>query len=348
MKPETEKFDFRQELTVVRFGTSDIDPDPERLRNFKNIIEECDDNYPGIDSWFEKKVKPGLREKERVGILIYHGEEPVGASIIRRGKNAKLCSLRIKPDYQEYGLGTLLMALSVLEFKSRKRVHFSIPASLWESKNEFFESYGFCYIKKFKTQYRPHDEELLCAGLLYNALNRVIMDLPELFETFSVNKDSKTADLILSIKPNFLNKIVSGEKKVELRKRFSKKWEGAIAILYATHPKHQFVGEAKINRVVTGRPIDIWYEYQDFLGCDRDSFFSYCGGKEDINALILSDVKRFDIPVSINWVNKIFNEAISENKVITAPQSHCRIENELLYPLTVLHSSLFNFKMTPR
>jgi predicted transcriptional regulator/ribosomal protein S18 acetylase RimI-like enzyme len=347
MKPETEKFDFRQELTVVRFGTSDIDPDPEQLRNFKNIIEECNDNYPGIDLWFEKKVKPGLREKKRGGILIYHNDKPVGASIVRRGADGKLCSLRIKPDYQKYGLGRLLMALSVLEFKSSESIHFTIPASLWESKTGFFENYGFHFIERFKTQYRHDDDELLCAGFLSDALNRVIMDLPELFDTFSVNKDSKAADLILSVRPNFLSKIVSGEKKVELRKKFSKKWEGATVILYATHPYHEFVGEAKINRVVMGKPIDIWYEYRDFLGCDRDAFFSYCEGKEDIYALLLSNVRRFEMPVGIDWVNKIFNTVISKQKEITPPQSHCRVQNELLYPIAVLRSSLFNFKMGP-
>lgn len=348
MKPETGKLDFRPDLTVVRFGTSDIDPDPEHLKDFKTLIEECDDNYPGIDLWFEKKVKPGLREKERGGILIYHNEKPVGASIVRRGGDGKLCSLRIESDHQKRGLGKLLMALTILDFKSSNEVHFSIPASLWESKITFFEKYGFHFIGRFKTQYRRGDDELLCAGAFKAALNQVIKDIPEIFDTFSVNKKSDVAKLILSIKPDFVNKIVSGQKTVELRRRFSKKWEGVKVILYATHPNHAFVGEAKINKVINGKPIDIWYEYQEFLGCDRDTYFSYCEGLEAINALLLSDVKPYGVPININSINMIFEKAYSETKAIPTPQSHCRIENELLYPLAVLHSSLFNFNMMPR
>ncbi len=347
MKNEEGKLDFRRKVTVARFGASDIDPDLEQLKEFKNIIEECDDNYPGIDLWFEKKVKPGLREKERGGVLIYHEGSAVGASVVRKGEDGKLCSLRIKPKYQKKGIGKLLMALSVLEFKKSEIIHFSVPASIWGSEKAFLERYGFTFAGKFKIQYRRGDDELFCTGSYGNALQRVLLDIPLLFAEFSINKNTEAAELILSIKPNFVTKIITGEKKIELRRRFSNKWEGAIAILYATHPYHEFVGEVKIEKVITGKPIDIWYEFGTELGCDRNTFFSYCDGLEAINALMLSDVKRFEMPLHISSVNRIIRTAYKDFKEITPPQSHSRVGNELLHPLAILHSSLFNFERPP-
>jgi predicted transcriptional regulator/ribosomal protein S18 acetylase RimI-like enzyme len=339
MKTKTEKLDFRHNLRAVRFGCSDIEPSIEELKVFRSIIEECDGKYPGIDNWFDKKVVKGLEHRERGGILLYHHDKPIGASIVRRGDEPKLCSLRIKPGVRESGFGTLLMALSILEMRSLGNIHFTIPASLWESKIGFFQRYGFEYIEKAKIQYRKYDDELYCRGSFEDAWREVIRQLPELLEIISVNENLGRADLIISIKPSFAQKITSGEKTVELRKRFSEKWEGSNILLYASKPEQGIVGEAKISKIVKRSPLDVWYEFRESLGCDWDTFFTYCGDWKEVSALILSDIKSYEIPIPLSLINKVNP---SDYKV-TAPQSHSKIEDDYFYPIAVLYESLVKF-----
>ena len=61
--------------------------------------------YPSIDKWFNNKVLPGLKTSERVGYIGYLNELPVISSVLKKGKQAKFCHLKIDKSLQDDNLG---------------------------------------------------------------------------------------------------------------------------------------------------------------------------------------------------------------------------------------------------
>ena len=66
-------------------------------------------------------------------------------------------------------------------------------------------------------------------------------------------------NVILSIKPEFVEKIFSGEKQYEYRKILFKQKVDTVYI-YASHPISKIVGEFKIDEILCDTPGNIWKE----------------------------------------------------------------------------------------
>ena len=79
-------------------------------------------------------------------------------------------------------------------------------------------------------------------------------------------------DVILSIKPIYANKILSGDKKVEFRKKKFKKTVDRVYI-YSTSPQKAMVGYFTIKNIVEDTPANLWEKFKDIGGIDEDSFF---------------------------------------------------------------------------
>ena len=60
-----------------------------------------------------------------------------------------------------------------------------------------------------------------------------------------------TRDLLVSLHPRHASNILSGEKTVELRRRFPEQhMRGALALIYSTTPVQAIVGVARIRHVL--------------------------------------------------------------------------------------------------
>lgn len=328
------QFRINKELKIVRF---DGDPliSEDYNKNLENIIVECEDLYPGIDIWFKKKVKPGLKNKDRVAFLVYHDERAIGAAVLRKGEDAKLCSMRILPDAQDKGIGSLLISLIAKEVRDKsKRIHFTAPSQVWTKWEQFFRSYGFQNNGPAAIQYRLFDEELACSADFKNLWKTVIHKLPAIIENFTLNGNTAHCDIVLSIRPEHAEKIISGKKKIEIRRKFSNKWKGASALLYASSPRREFVGEAEIGEIITGTPEKIWSDWQSEIGCSYDEFASYCKGAERVTALIFADVKPFKLPILQSQIQHLIQQDLK------LPQSHCEVKKDTIWPTALSLSCL--------
>ena len=329
-----EKLNLTRDLKIVRL-VKKIESRQYSYNDLKKLVEECEDLYPGIDMWFNKKVKSGLKSGERTALVVYHNDNPIGASILRRGKDAKLCSMRIIPTEQNKGIGSLMLALVAAEIRNHTdRIHFTIPKQLWIEKYNFFEEYGFVNHGISDVQYRLFDEELMCSASFINVWTTVLKKLPLIVESFTLNSNSSNYDLVISIKPTFADKIRLGSKKVEIRRKFSPKWKGANVILYASRPSREFFGEARIRDVLVDNPEIIWNECKDEIGCTLDEFTCYCQGASKVYALILGDIKTFRIPISLSQMQGLIQQDLNP------PQSHCEVKRESIWPIALSLSCL--------
>lgn len=102
--------------------------------------------------------------------------------------------------------------------------------------------------------------------------------------------------VLLSIKPEYTEKIFSGEKRYEFRKQKPKRVIERIFI-YECHPSKNIVGWFSIKRVLSGSPKEIWDKCKNQSGMEKERYFSYCNGKRVIHAFEIDDSLQFDNPI---------------------------------------------------
>lgn len=102
--------------------------------------------------------------------------------------------------------------------------------------------------------------------------------------------------VLLSIKPEFAEKILNGTKRYEFRKQnFSKNVE--TVVIYATKPVGKIVGEFKLKAVLEGTPEQIWRQTEKFSGIHKSFFDVYYRNRKKAYALQTEDVVRYAEPL---------------------------------------------------
>lgn len=104
--------------------------------------------------------------------------------------------------------------------------------------------------------------------------------------------------MLLSIKPQYVSKILKGEKLYEFRKNRCKS-EVTKIIFYASSPISKVVGEAEIEFVLESSPSEIWEESHDYAGISKRIFFKYYRGKNRAIAYKLKNVVTYNEPIDL-------------------------------------------------
>lgn len=102
--------------------------------------------------------------------------------------------------------------------------------------------------------------------------------------------------VLLSIKPEYTEKIFSGEKKFEFRKQKPKSPVTKVFI-YESSPSKRIVGWFSIVRVHSGSPEIIWEKCNHSSGIEEERFFRYCKGKTVVFALEIGKTCQFSDPI---------------------------------------------------
>jgi predicted transcriptional regulator/N-acetylglutamate synthase-like GNAT family acetyltransferase len=301
--------------------TNEISYSQETLNEFKVLIGESEDLYPGIEGWFDKKVMPGIKTGIRYAYLVMHEGKAVAEAIVKRGEKTKICSLRIRPAYQNKSIGPFLFAeiASQIE-KMTTHIHFTAPESLVVEREGMFERLGFINIGKASKIYRADEDELVFRGERENFKRRALQLhlLSKETETVSKinNKEIEKKSLVMSIQPKYAKRIISKKKKVEIRRRFSAKLVGSTVFIYASMPIRAIVGESTISSIIHARPREIWEGFNEQIGCSRNEFNEYCRGEKTVYAIVLDELLPYPDPLP--W--SVFSAAF--DAPIRPPQSY--------------------------
>lgn len=322
---------INSEVRIVRLGEGETLINEMYQDDLKQLIEMIDDKYPGIDIWFKKKVVPGLKEKHRFAYIVYVEGKPIGSAIAKKAGDTKLCSMRILPKYQERGIGSLLMSLIGREIRNYAgKLHFTAPLSMYQDNTSFFDKLGFKCLGEAHRQYRLFDKEIFCTVDSKLLWRNVLRNLENTIQQFTLVGNPSHPDLVISIRPEYASMIKENKKKVEIRRKFAKKWKGAYALLYASAPVQEFFGEAKIADVIEEKPEEIWKLFGPDMGSDKDAFYEYCEGTDRVSALVLSDIDIYKAGIFKDQVEFLLG------KELKAPQSHCALEDDTIWPTAVL------------
>ena len=130
--------------------------------------------------------------------------------------------------------------------------------------------------------------------------------------------------VMISIKPEFANSILSGMKTIELRRRFIDLPLGSKLWIYSTLPVGAVVGVATLETVDRDSPQNLWSKYSDRTQVSSPEFDAYfCGCGRGV-ALGLSNIETVE-PIDLQTIREIRGVAsIPQVAVrITPDQAKC-------------------------
>jgi ribosomal protein S18 acetylase RimI-like enzyme len=143
---------------------------PEQLNHFITLLQDdaafLKGSYPSFDLWFFNKVVPGILSGERTALIEMREEKLAGFMILKHdGFEKKLCTLRIRPEYESRGMGVRLFDLA-FEILKTERPLLSVSESVKPKFENLFKYFGFSQEAIYEGRYRPSVRELSFNGLL--------------------------------------------------------------------------------------------------------------------------------------------------------------------------------------
>ena len=121
---------------------------------------------------------------------------------------------------------------------------------------------------------------------------------------------------LISIRPNFVEKILAGEKRLEFRRSWASD-PIDVLVIYASSPVQRIVAIADVVGVTEGSPTVLWGLAQEKGGgVTRRLIYDYFSDKKTGFAIEIAGVLEFEQPVD---PNKLFKDFI-------APQSFRYLE----------------------
>lgn len=105
--------------------------------------------------------------------------------------------------------------------------------------------------------------------------------------------------VILSIKPEFANKIFEGSKKFEFRRSIFKNQAVKKVVVYASSPVQMVIGEFEIDQIINLELNELWQKTNKHSGISEDYFYEYFSDKELGYAIKIKNVKKYKKPMCL-------------------------------------------------
>jgi predicted transcriptional regulator len=115
--------------------------------------------------------------------------------------------------------------------------------------------------------------------------------------------------VVLSIKPEFANKIFDGTKLFEFRKRIFHESIKSV-LVYSSSPVQKVIGEFQIGEIIKHDLETLWDLTKEYSGISEDYFYEYFADKEHGYAIQIKKKTKFRIP-----------KCLREDYNLTPPQS---------------------------
>jgi predicted transcriptional regulator len=121
--------------------------------------------------------------------------------------------------------------------------------------------------------------------------------------------------VLLSVKPEFANKIFSGVKKYEYRRAIFKNNVNRV-IVYASSPVQKLIGEFEIESIIYENLEQLWERTKEDAGISKEYFFEYFSDKKMGYAISVKNLRKYKQPL-----------CLKETYGVNPPQSFLYINN---------------------
>ena len=209
---------FNESSLYVLKLTNEVNYSQKTFEDFREIVSESEDIYPGIDLWFKHKVIPGIIDGNRYAYLVMKEGIAIAETIIKMDKDTKICSMRISPEYQNKKLGSYLFSkISNSLGDNSETIHFTAPESLVIDRKGLFKDLGFRNIGLSNKKYRIGEEEFVFEANTEVFKRNTSNLISKIYFNNKVrNKNYK--EIILTIKSNYADQIINKRKTVEIKR----------------------------------------------------------------------------------------------------------------------------------
>ena len=112
--------------------------------------------------------------------------------------------------------------------------------------------------------------------------------------------------ILVSIKPEFANKIFDGSKRIELRKVSPDARPGDLMIVYSTSPEMAVIGVCKIDKIIKSSPQDIWEQHSEILGIDENRFNAYYSKSSTAVGIVIDQARRLKAKIPLKNIKKVY------------------------------------------
>ena len=196
------------------------------------------------------------------------------------GKDQYSNNLKLKKDMNTYTASQLInQTLPLRQYKTKKI--------------DQIDSRQHILLETMKEIVLHEENFILNAHLcLINEKGEVERISTDVFKNMPITSSDNKKNIILPIAPQYIEKILSGEKKYEYRKRLCKNNISRM-YLYATAPVKGIVGEAEVIGKLEKNPKDLWnLTFQD-SGIKVELFYKYFENYSRACAYKLGTVTRY-------------------------------------------------------
>ncbi|HBF1820628.1 TPA: hypothetical protein KNT04_002607 [Clostridioides difficile] len=104
-------------------------------------------------------------------------------------------------------------------------------------------------------------------------------------------------NLIISIKPKYVEAILNKKKRFEYRKTIFKEDVNKIYV-YSTSPHKKIVGYFKYTKYLKDNPEYIWNKTKEFSGISKDEYDEYFNNRDIAYAIEINEFIKFDVDIN--------------------------------------------------
>jgi len=113
--------------------------------------------------------------------------------------------------------------------------------------------------------------------------------------------------VLLSIKPEFADKIFAGTKRYEFRRVLFKSKSVSKVVVYASSPVQRVIGEFEIEEILESNKTDLWESTKDFAGIEKFYFDQYFDDCTTASAIKIKRPRRYPNPLKLEHICNVKN-----------------------------------------
>lgn len=113
-----------------------------------------------------------------------------------------------------------------------------------------------------------------------------------------------TPVVLLSVRPPHVERLLSGAKTVEFRRRPWRVPEGATVLLYGSKDQRAIVGSLIVESTAVGSPSAMWASHGARSGLTRREYRDYFAGATVAVAIDVGRVRQLDEPLTLGELRR--------------------------------------------
>lgn len=114
-------------------------------------------------------------------------------------------------------------------------------------------------------------------------------------------------DIMISIHPEYIQKILTGEKTIELRTRLIRVAPQTKIWIYSTLPQGAIVATAAFDAIYAMTPSDAWINYSHDLCLTPENYRKYTQTRDMVYLFKLVNIKQLCNSVSLNELRSVYS-----------------------------------------